>query len=217
MFMYRASFLVAVAILMTGCPPGIVIVKPDRNNPYDPVTHAVVKYDPKFNSGGVELDGAALGGFSPAPAAGGTSSTPLVITTTGGHQIESFSSCGGVCLLANDKVAFTPPALIYNSTSYTRVDKNLKQFQPATVFVGVQNFRSVPINVTIVETSSPKRVKLAPPGGTFQQPGSPITVTIPAASTKADFQIQGDVLGVYVLGFTAPGVVSGPGSGSVMP
>jgi hypothetical protein len=93
----------------------------------------------------------------------------------------------------------------------------LKQFQPTSAFVGIQFFSSVPINVTAIETSSPKRVKLAGPGGVFQPPGGPITVTIPAGATKADFQIEGDVLGAYVLTFTAPGVVSGPGAGNVIP
>ena len=40
-------------------------------------------------------------------------------------------------------------------------------------------------------------------------------MTIPAASTKADFMIEGDVLGLYILSFTAPGVVPGGGSGNV--
>ena len=222
MYTHRASFQVAViaAILTTGCTPAILIVTPDRNNPNDPVTQAVVTFTPNFKPAEawyVDLDGTNLAGFSPAPATGGTSSVPLVITGAGSHTITAQGTCGTFCSYPSDSVTFTLPALIYNSTSYVRVDRDLKQFQPTPVFVGVQNFRSVPINVSIVETSSPKHVKLALPLGAFQPPGNAITVTIPAGTTKADFQIQGDVLGTYVLGFTAPGVVSGPGAGRVNP
>lgn len=218
----RASFptVVVISFLVTACTPAIHILKPDRANPFDPVTQAVVSFETKFNPGEawyVDLDGTNLSGFSPAPAPGGTSSVPLLITSAGTHKITASATCGTFCVYNSDVVDFTPPALIYNSTSYARVDRNLKQFQPDSVYVGVQNFRSVPISVTIVETSSPKRVKLAAPGGAFQPPGSAITVTIPASTTKADFQIQGDVLGFYVLGFSAPGVSGGVGGGNVMP
>ena len=111
----------------------------------------------------------------------------------------------------------TAPALMYNSASYVNGSQNLKQFVPASVFVGVQNFRSVPLTVTIVETTSPPRVKLAPPGGAFLPPGAPLTLTVPAATTKADFVIQGDVLGTYNLRFTSPGTVQGFGAGDFTP
>jgi hypothetical protein len=212
--------MVAAGLLAGGCTPAIHIIKPDRNNPFEPVTQAVVTFETKFNPGygwSVDVDGANLTGFSPAPAPGGTSSVPLVIGAPAAHKITASASCGTFCVYNSDVVDFTPPALIYNSTSYVRVDLNLRQFQQASAYVGVQNFRTVPINVTIVETSFPKRVKLATPTGAFQPPGTPVTVTIPAANTKADFRLEGDVLGFYVLGFSAPGVSSGVGGGNVTP
>ena len=164
MFKHRALFpaMIAAGLLAGGCTPAIHIIKPDRNNPFEPVTQAVVTFETKFNPGygwSVDVDGANLGGFSPAPAPGGTSSVPLVVGAPGAHKITASASCGTFCVYNSDVVDFTPPALIYNSTSYVRVDQNLKQFQPASAYVGVQNFRTVPINVTIVETSFPKRVQ----------------------------------------------------------
>lgn len=212
--------LVIAAIVSSGCTSPIHILKPDRNNLFDPVTRVELKFDTNFNPSlpwHVELDGMNLSGFSPAPAPGKISSVPIVITGASVHTIKATATCGTFCVYNSDEFQFWPPALVYNSTTYANVNKDLKQFQPASAFVGVQNFRSVPINVTVVEKSSPKRVKLAAPGGQFQSPGSPITVTIPANTTKADFLIQGDVLGLYVLEFTAPGVVSGAGSGNVRP
>jgi hypothetical protein len=115
----------------------------------------------------------------------------------------------------SEEVKFTPPHLVYNSTTSYSSNKDLQQFMPITVYVGVQNYRSVPIQVTIVETSPTKRVKLASSANAFESPGNPITVTIPADTTKAEFQIVGDSQGFYTLGFTAPGVVPGEGKGQV--
>lgn len=227
MYTRCASFPVAVvvALLTVGCAPVITIVTPDRNHPYDPVPpQAVVTFTTNFKPAEawyVDLDGTNLTGFSPAPTPGGTSSVPIVVAGVGPHKITAQGTCGTFCSYNSDSVSFTAPALTYNSTTYVRVDKNLKQFQPDTAYVGVQNYSSVPINVTIVETSSPKHVKLADASGIFKLPGAPITVTIPAtapgATTKADFHIVGDVVGTYVLGFTASGAVSGAGAGNVIP
>lgn len=211
---------VVAAIVSSGCTSPIHILKPDRNNPYDPVTRVELQFDTNFNPSlpwHAELDGVNLSGFTPAPAPGKISSVPIVITGASVHTIKATATCGTFCVYNSDEFQFWPPALVYNSTTYANVKKDLTQFQPASAFVGVQNFRTVPINVTVVEKSSPKRVKLAAPGGQFQAPGSPITLTIPANTTKADFLIQGDVLGSYVLEFTAPGVVTGGGSGNVRP
>ncbi len=117
-----------------------------------------------------------------------------------------------------DEVKFTPPALMYNSASYANGSQNLRQNVPVDVFVGVQNFRTVPINVTIVETTFPLHVRLAPAGSSaFLAPGAPLTVTIPASDTRANFRIEGFVLGTYNLRFTSPGTVQGFGAGSISP
>jgi hypothetical protein len=216
---------VAVTLLTAGCAPAIRIVTPDRNHPYDPVPpKAVVNLTPNFKPAEpwyVDLDGTNLTGFSPAPTPGGTSSVPLSVTGAGPHTITAQGTCGTFCAYPSDSVTFTPPALTYNSTTYVRVDKNLKQFQADNAYVGIQNYSSVPINVTIVETSFPRHVKLADGSGIFKLPGQAITVPIlasaPGATTKADFHIEGDVPGPYTLSFTAPGTVSGIGAGNVVP
>jgi hypothetical protein len=214
-----------VVALLAGCGPAILIVTPDRNHPNDPVPpRAVVNFTGNFKPAEpwyVDLDGTNLTGFAPAPTTGGTSSVPIFVTGAGPHTITAQGTCGTFCSYPSDSVTFTPPALTYNSTTYVRTDKNLKQFQSDTAYVGVQNFSSVPINVTIVETSFPRHVKLADGTGVFKLPGAAISVTIPAsapgATTKADFHIEGDVLGAYTLSFTAPGTVSGVGGGNVVP
>lgn len=221
---HRAWLQVAIiaAILTAGCTPRIHIVRPDAGKPYEPVPAVVATFESDFNPAEawhIDLDGTNLTGFSPLPAPGGTSSTSIDVNTlsVGFHTIKAQATCGTFCVYQSEEVTFLPPALRYNTTTYVSVPQNLKQFLAAPVWVGVQNFRSVPINVTIVETSTPKRVKLASTSGAFQPPGTPITVTIPASNTRADFFIEGDVLGTYILSFTAPGVVSGGGSGNVAP
>ncbi len=215
-----AASAVVVAVLAAGCAPVILITKPDRNKPNDPVDAVTVDFTSNFvptEAWYVNLDGSNLGGFSPAAGPGKTSSVPVSITTAGAHTVTAQGTCGAFCSYQSDEVSFTPPALMYNSISYANGSQNLKQFQSANVFVGVQNFRSIPISVTIVETTTPKHVKLAPAGGAFLPPGAPLTLTIGAATTKADFVIEGDVLGPYQLRFTSPGSVEGFGAGTVSP
>jgi hypothetical protein len=220
MFTNRAWLKVAViaVILTAGCTPAVHIVKPEASKPYEPVPEVVVNFEAKFSpywGWHIDLDGTNLTGFSPTPAPGGTSSRPIGIKDKGEHKITAYAVCGQFCVYNSEEVKFTPPFLVYNSTKNFSVKQDLAQFQPTTVYVGVQNYRSVPIQVTIVETSPTKRVKLASSPGAFQSPGDPITVTIPADNTKADFFIEGDVLGSYTLSFTAPGVVPGTGQGYV--
>ncbi len=219
------AFVVALAFLAAGCQPVILIAKPDRSPPsdpkvqFDPVSNVVVNFTSNFKpteAWYVSLDSTNLSGFSPAPVPGGTSSVPITITTAGSHKVTAQGTCGTFCSYQSDEVSFTPPALMYNSISYVSVPQNVSRFTPSSVYVGVQNFRTVPLTVTIVETSFPNHVKLARVGGAFAAPGDPITVTIPASTTKADFVIQGDVVGTYVLKFTSPGTVQGGGSGNVM-
>ena len=213
------ALVVALALVAAGCQPVILIAKPDRNNPLDPVSSVVVNFTTNFKpteAWYVSLDSTNLSGFSPAPVPGGTSSVPITITTAGVHKVTAQGTCGTFCSYQSDEVSFTPPALMYNSISYVNGSQNVSKFSASNVFVGVQNFRSVPLTVTIVETTFPNHVKLAPPGGAFLPPGAPLTVTIPAATTKADFMIQGDVLGIYNLRFTSPGTVQGFGAGNVM-
>lgn len=209
-----------IAVLIAGCAPVILITTPDRNNPNEPVNNVVVNFTSNFKPTepwNVSLDGTNLAGLSPAPIPGGTSSVPITLTKANVYKVTASGTCGTFCAYPSDEVTFTPPALMYNSISYANGSQNLTKFVPASVFVGVQNFHSVPIIVTIVETTTPKHVKLAPLGGAFLSPGTPLTLTIGAASTKADFMIEGDVLGIYQLRFTSPGTVEGFGAGTVTP
>lgn len=86
--------------------------------------------------------------------------------------------------------------------SYVKGSQNLMKFQPVNVFVGMQDFCLIPIGVTIV-VATPKHVKLPPVAGPFSAPGALLNLTIGAATTKADFMIQGDILGIYQPRFTS--------------
>ena len=222
MFTHRAWFQVGsiATILTAGCASPIHIVTPGAGMSLDPVPQVVVQFTNNFNPAeawGIDLDGAAITGFSPAPAPLGTSTAPLVYSLTPWqHTIKTNATCGAFCVYNSEEVKFTPPKLFYNGTNVASA-RDLKQFQATAVFVGVQFDRSVPINVTVVETSSPKRVKLGLSASSFLPAGTPLNVTIPATSTKGDFFIMGDSLGLYTLEFTAAGVTPGGGSGTVKP
>jgi hypothetical protein len=86
-------------------------------------------------------------------------------------------------------------------------------------FVAVQFSRSVPIAVTIVETTPSKKVRIAATEAQLASavPGNPLTVTIPFNDTKADFWIGASSTGLYTLRFSAPRVVPGGGSGNITP
>ena len=77
------------AAVTAACTSPIHIAKPDPKNQYDPVTEVVATFETKFNPSypwHIELDGTDIPGFSPAPAPGGSSTAPLVITTDGGQR-----------------------------------------------------------------------------------------------------------------------------------
>jgi hypothetical protein len=216
------ALVAALALVAAGCQPVIQIVKPDRSTAaqYDPVPTVMVNFTSNFKpteAWNVSLDSGNITGFSPTPVPGGTSSANITITGSGSHTVTAQGTCGTFCSYPSDTVTFTPPALMYNSASYVNGSQNLKQFVAASVYVGVQNFRQVPLTVQIVETTLPHHVKLAPAGGAFLPPGATLTVTIPATTTKADFMIQADVLGTYNLKFTSPGSAQGFGAGNVTP
>jgi hypothetical protein len=223
MFTNRVWLTVAsiAAVLAAGCTPAVHIIKPDPKKPHEPVPEVVVSFEPKFSAywgWNIKLDGMELkeSEFAPAAAPGGTSSRPLKLEVPGEHNLAAYAVCGQFCVWGSEEVKFTPPHLVYNSTTNYSVNKSLKQFEHVFVYVGVQNYRSVPIQVTIVETSPTKRVRLASSPNAFESPGKPITVTIPADTTKAEFYITGDSQGKYTLGFSAPGVITGEGGGQVM-
>jgi hypothetical protein len=226
MFTHRASLHVALlaALITAGCASPIHIIKPDTNPNADPVPQVMVNFLSNFNpslSWDVSLDGAVLSGFSPAPGPGVTSVVPVSWAQSSqlkSHTVTTHAICGTFCVYNSETVNFIPPHLFYNGTTSTPAGSgNLKQFQPTAKFVAVQTDRSVPINVTIVETGSPKRVKLGLSPNSWLPAGTPLNVTIPATNTKADFFIVGDSTGTYILSFTATGVVPGAASGTITP
>jgi hypothetical protein len=241
--MHRSWVLAAIPAiaLMAGCSSPIHIVSP-TNQTTDPVTQVVASFNSTFvptNAWSIDLEkGCAAAwctgpksltlvtnlsaGFSPPPNASVTSTAALDVsglTRQQTYTIQAAATCGFFCVYNPENVSFTPEALSYNSISFTSVVTNLSASatSPTSVYVGVQNYRSVPITVTIVETTEPHRVRLGVSPGNMQNPGIPVTVTIPANDTKAPFYIEGNVLGLYTLQFTAPGVITGNGGGTVNP
>jgi hypothetical protein len=216
----------AAAALLFGCASPINIIKPDTNPNADPVPQVVVSFLSNFNPSlpwHVALDGTDLSGFSPAPAPGVTSVVPVTWAAGSGlksHQVTASATCGTFCVYNSAVVNFTPPHLFFNGTHSTPSGSgNLKQFQPVAKFVAVQSSRSVAIPVTVVEVSPVKKVRIASTqaGLAGATPGAPLSLTIPANMTKADFWVVGDGLGLYQLQFTAAGVVPGGGGGTIAP
>ncbi|MBI3345158.1 MAG: hypothetical protein HY028_09960 [Gammaproteobacteria bacterium] len=215
-------------VLAAGCASPIHILTPGIGTNVEPVPQVVANFTTNFNPAeawGIYLDGNVITGFSPPPAPGVTSTAPIVFgfgTTgpgayVGQHKIETNATCGMFCVYNSETVNFAPPQLLYNGTLMPSLG-NVKQFVPTPVFVAVQFDRSVPITVTITETSpSLKIMKLGTSASTLRPVGTPLTVTIPPTSTKADFFIEGDSIGSYTLNFSGAGVTPGFGAGKVSP
>ena len=153
----------AVAFLTAGCSSVIQIQNPVHTSGppnlayYDPVPNVVVYFvPPNFKPAEpwyVDLDGTNLTGLSPAAVPGGTSSQAIGFTSSGTHTVTAQGTCGTFCSYPSDQVTFQPPALVYNSITFYGSNRDLTNHVPTSVFVGVQNFRTVPLNVTIQEVS----------------------------------------------------------------
>lgn len=209
------------ALAAAGCASPIHIVTPTDGLGVEPQPQVVAQFNNNFKpteAWGIYLDGVPITGFSPPPAPLGTSTAPLAFQFEpyGKHTIQTNATCGTFCSYNSEEVTFYPPELFYNGTTASNTT-NLQQFKPTPAFVGVQFDRSVPITVTVQETSSPPRVKLGNSSGSFASAGTPITVTIPSSSTKGDFFILGDTIGTYQLAFSAAGVTPGGGFGNIAP
>lgn len=222
-----ASVALAAAVaLAAGCAsPPVHIVTPPVAGATDPVPRVVVRFDTTFNpanSWSIFLDGQIVTGFTPAAKPGGTSSAPLIYGFgpdtfhANNHELRTSASCGGFCTYATESVVFVPPQLLFNGT-VERKDLTVTQFNDALASVDVQFSRSVPIVVRVEELSSPPSLKMRAPGGAFVAPGAPLFLTIPASDTKADFVINAQSGGPYVLEFTGAGVGTGRGTGLVKP
>ena len=222
-----ASVALAAAVaLAAGCAsPPVHIVTPPVANANDPVPRVVVRFDSTFNpanSWGIILDDQIVTGFTPAAKPGGTSSAPLIYGFgpdnfhANNHELRTTASCGGFCTYATESVTFVPPQLLFNGTAVRR-DLDVTQFADKSASVDVQFSRTVPIAVRVQELGSPPLLKMRAPGGAFVAPGAPLFLTIPASDTKADFVIQGQSLGTYVLEFSGAGVGTGRGAGVVKP
>lgn len=233
-----ASGLVCV-VLVSGCATPIHILSPANGPSVDPVPQAVIKFDSKFDPGGfgwdVFLDGVALnhGAFLPTPAPNVTSTVPLPYPlkdfgVQGGyavwvadHKIETLATCGFFCAWKSESRTFTPPQLLYNGTVKPDL-VILTQFATTPVYVGVQDpSLSKDLMVTIKEIhnpqdpNSPLVVQLGTSPASLLPAGNPITVTIPAGSTKADFYIRGESLAYYFLELSGPGATPSYGKGKI--
>lgn len=216
-------YFVMVALLaLTGCASPIHILTPVNGVNQEPVQNITASFTADFKpteAWDIYLDGTPITGFTPPPAPGVTSTAPLVWaprTSITSHTIKTNATCGTFCVYNSETVTFTPPQLLYNGTT-TPTTGDLKQFVTTAEFVGVQYSRSVPITVTIAETSPTKLVQLGTSPGSLLPPGTPIKVIIPASTTKANFYVQGVSLGNYTLSITADGVVPTVGAGKVSP
>ena len=218
--------IATIALLATGCASVIHVDAPPNGVSVEPVQEIQVSFTSNFKpteAWGVYLDGVRLSAFTPTPAPGSTSKVAVSFDGpsyqhVNSHQITTNATCGTFCVYPNDPpVNFVPPQLLYNGTN-TGVDLDLKQFSTAAASVDVQFSRSVPINVTVSEiTAGFPKVQLGATAGGLRPPGTPITIVIPAGTTKADFAVQGVSPGQYLLQFSASGVGTGKGAGNIKP
>ena len=201
------------------------MVTVNTNNPVPQVTvffdsqFSTIRANPSTQSWHVDLDGTDVTGFSPAPAAGVTSTAPLVFNggMFGHHTLKAMSTCGTFCVYPTEQIDLTIPRLVFNGT-ITPVTPTGKQFVTEHVIVGVQNAPGVSIAVTVFETTSPfAKVQFGLSPGSLIAPGRPLNVTIPSGSTKGDFFMQGQSLGLYKLSLTAPGTEPGVFGGNIIP
>jgi hypothetical protein len=211
-------------VWITGCTSPVHIASPTPGIKNDPVPQLQVSFLSNFNPSEpwhVSLDGVFVTGFTPAPAPGVTSTVPLVyqpIPSSGSaHTLTTDATCGTFCVYNAETVAFNPPLLIYNGTNVPSSPPT-KQFTTVGTFIGVQNAPTVPITVTIVETTTPfPKLQLGLTPGSLKAPGTTLFVTIPAGSTQGTFFVNGQGLGNYQLQMTAAGATPGFGGGTVKP
>jgi hypothetical protein len=220
MFEQRASVLLVTALILAGCTSPIHIITPVQGDNVDPVSVKVnflSKFDPS-QSWSVSLDGQKLSGFTPTPAPGATSVVPVNFPQgwKGEHVVKTHAVCGFFCVWDSEEVHFSPPHLRWNSTTNSVASK-LVQFQGQAAWAGVQYAPTVPINVTIQETTSPPKVSVGLTSNAMSPPGTPLVVTIPAGSTKGDFFLRAQSSGLFTFLLSAPGVTPEEVQGSTAP
>src|SRR6476661_3932748 len=149
----RTSFLAAaIAAVLCGCAPVIHIVKPETANPYDPEPQVVVSFTSNFNPSNpwyVDMDGVNITGLTPTPAPGVTSTAPLGFPSFSSHTIHAQGTCGTFCAYPTETVTFTPPVIYFNGTN-ANGSGHLNQTVLTTEFVGITNYSSVPVTISIV-------------------------------------------------------------------
>ena len=226
--------LLTSALLAASCSPVIHIVSPVKGDNAEPITSITANFTVDFKPTepwGVYLDGALVGGFSPTPAPGVTSTAPIFLNkapTSPGYfsqyTITTNATCGTFCAYPSETVAFNPPQLRYNATNGApTANGNATQFSITPVYVGVQYVRSVPITVRVEEILNPPFTNTIPivsigaTSASLQSPGIPVFVTIPAGDTRGQFFIKSSTLGNYMLKFTATGASPNQGSGKFVP
>jgi len=229
----RSGFVFLLS-LFAACSPVINVTTPTQGVNAEPVSIIRANFTADFKPTepwGIYLDGVKVTGFSPTPAPGVTSTAPIFLnkTPTGGayfagYQITTDATCGTFCVYPSQTVDFVPPQLRYNATNgAATATGDIAQFSVASVYVGVQHVRSVPIVVKVEEVLSPPFTSTLPivsigaTGGSLQPPGTPALVTIPANDTRGQFFIKSATQGNYILRFTALGASPSQSSGKVMP
>lgn len=219
---------------LQGCTTPIHIVYPTAGAQADPVTHVTVQFKGNFHAAdtwSVNLNnGAAVSGFSPAPADNVTSKAPIDAThgfkeggtcDTHHNVLSSSATCGFFCVFPGETVDFMPPQL-QDNPGLCEAGGSVVQFVTTAKAVYVQKAPSVPIQVTITDTSrSHVYFQLGNSPANLLPAGVPLTVTIPAGQTSAPYFVKSVVAAApspaeFNVQFTAPGCSTGVTNGLII-
>jgi hypothetical protein len=229
------AFPLAVAASISGCASSIHIISPKPVQYAEPVPQAVLSFDNRFYpqyGWWVTLDGVTLdpASFSPAPAPNVTSTVPLPYTmqdTPPGnylqqHNLVTHSNCGQFCVFNSESSLFAPPQLLFNASPIPQLGNYVVgSLGAASVHVQSAASKDIAVKVTEIPESNQllnnPMLKLGATSNSLQNPGVPLTVTIPKGETSVVFWIEGQVVGYYALDFRGSGVSVGWGTGAICP
>jgi hypothetical protein len=220
-FQYALLFATVVGL---ACCSAVDVLTPSGSNQSGviwadkPVTTLQVKILSQYTGGfSATLDGAPIGGFTPAPAPNVTVSAPAPPCFAGGTQVvgtspparfqhdlsaKGNSSAPGISV-TNDTTLFVPPSLSVTPQASVALGLN----QSKTITVALVPGPTAPLPVTLRPNFPTVSVDGAPAG-------TPVSKVFPT-NAAGTFQVTGVSLGSFIVGIEAQGVQCGGTSGVV--
>ncbi len=225
---WRALLIATFALALQGCSAAVRIVDPapPPARAADPVTSYQVHFGPNYRGGfRASLDGQDITtAFSPSPAPDSTSRAGQGAFSAGSgvygrfgtphwsHELFVAAECQWYCADTTTAVDFTPPNIRFSANAIP-----LRPGSTITLWVEVDQPPSRPLTIEI-SASADGSGYAGVVALDHQPPGTPISVTIPAGGTSADFSLTaGRRRGRFLVTAAAPGCQSNGIYGSVAP